>query len=342
MTADRVKTVAIVTIVSALVWLFAEARTLRVESLTATVAIQPGARALAYRVLDPDWTGVVELELAGPAGNIDALREAANESGFLLELGDELSAEPGSRVINLADALRRDRAFADLGVVIRRVTPERTEIETDELVELTIPVELDLEGIETVGDTAVDPAEITIALPASIASSMDAARPPIATVRIDPARLAEIAPGRPVEIRQVPIRSLGLPEDAWGIRFDEPRTVTVTLQLPRRTASHTIPEMPVYLSITPTDLTNWVVEIPPEDRVLTDVTLTGPAAVIAQIRRGDLPLTASVTLTTEDLALGITSAPVSLIGRPSGVVADIAGRTVAVTVTRRQAAPSPE
>lgn len=332
MNANTLRTALIVSIVSALVWLFAEARTLRVESITASVTIVTGARPLAFRSLDPDWQGVVELEVAGPAGNLDDFRTAATDGGFILELGDELSAEPGSRVINLADALRRDALIANSGLAIRRVTPERTQIETDTLVELTIPVELELDGIETVGDTTIDPTEITIALPTSVAQNVT----PRATARIDPARLAELEPGKPVVLRQIPIRSLGLPDDAWGLRFDEPRTITVTLQLPRRTATFTIPELPVYLSITPSDAANWAIEIPPEDRVLTEVTFTGPVAAIAQIRRGDIPLTATVHITTEDLARGITSAPVRLLGRPTGVVADIAGRTVAINATRRQ------
>jgi len=331
MTGERVRTLIIVTIVSVLVWLFAESRTLRMETLDVPVTVSEGGRALVYRILDEDWNGVVEMELTGPTAQIDELRALALDTGLELVLGGELPSDPGERDVDLRDALRRNATIDTSGITIRRVIPDQLRLEVDRLESVTVPVELDLGGVETVGPVRVTPSEITIGLPASIAATSD----PVATARIDPARLTALEPGERIELSQVPIRSLGLPEGTWGLRFDEPRLVSVSLELPARTGSHVIPELPVYVSLTPTDLSAWVVEVPPEDRVLTQVTVTGPLAAIGQVRRGDLPLTATVRITSDDLARGVQSAPVRIVGLPPGVVADLAGREVAVSVRRR-------
>lgn len=336
MNIEQVRTALIVSLVSVLVWLFAESRTLRVETLAVPVAIDVGGRTLVFRLTDGNaWAGVVEVELIGPVGLLDALRGPAGE-GVLLELGDELPGEPGLRSVDLREALRRDSLFADSGITIRRTVPETLGLEIDRLETVLLPVQVDLSGVETSGPVTVQPPEIEVRVPASFAGSL----PEAIIARLDPTRLAALVPGRRSELSQVPVELDGLPDGLWGLRLGETR-VTVALAVRARTQNLLIAELPILIELAPADIARWIVEIPPEDRVLTNLSLTGPGAAIDRLRRGEVRLRAVVSISSESLERGLERAPVELVGLPSGVVAEFAGREVRVTVRRRETPVSP-
>jgi hypothetical protein len=330
---ERVRTVLIVTVVTLLVWLFAESRTLRVETLEVPVEIGRGGQLLAFRIHPgQEWDASPEIELAGPTGLIEELRPRALD-GIMLELGDELPSEPGSWTVDLREAIRRERLFAESGVTVRRVTPASLEIEIDRLERVMLPVEVELSGLETAGPVSVEPPEVEVRVPATHAEDL----PDHATAKIDPARLATLSPGRRTELSQVPVILENLPPDLWGLRLVDAR-VTVELALRARTQSVQLAELPVWVELLPGDLAAWTVEIPPEDRVISGVTLTGPGAVIDRIRRGEVRPRAVVSLSTNDLARGVETVEVELVGLPPGVVADYAGGEVSVLVQPRGAA----
>lgn len=330
MKGEQIRTFIIVTIVTALVWLFAESRTLRVETITVPVQISLGGRTLVFRITDDtDWNSIVEIELAGPVGKIDDLRAAALD-GITLELGDELPNDPGVRTVDLRDAIRRDALFKDSGVSLRRVVPETIGLQVDRLETLRLPVEVDLAGVETSGPVRVTPPEVEVHLPASFVEGHEYH----AVAKIDTSRLSTLTPGRRAELSQIPIELNGLPEDIWGLRLVTPR-VTVSLTLRARTESMQLPELPVYIEMSPSDMTQWTVEIPPEDRVLSGVTLTGPGALIDRIRRGEIRPRAVVSILTGDLEKGVDHARVEIVGLPPGVVVDIGKPEVRVSAVRR-------
>lgn len=339
MKAETVRTALVVTIVTLLVWLFAESRTLRTQTVVVPVTLSAGGSASAFRLTDPDdWTGSIEVELAGPTATMDALRTAALE-GITLEIGDELPAEPGVRAVELIEAVRQDALFAESGVVVRRVTPRMLGLETDRMESLVLPVEVDLEGMQTSGPVSVEPPEVTVRLPVSISQGLDLH----ATAKVPPSRLSALTPGRRTEISQVPIEVEGLPEGAWGVRLQEPRAV-VNMAIRVKTESLTLREIPVRLSVIPADLAVWTMEMPPEDRVLEDVVVTGTKSAIEQIRRGDVVLGAIATVNLDasgaaeaDAAEREVDAPVRLIGLPAGVFSEIRDSSIRVTLRRRAA-----
>jgi hypothetical protein len=159
MKGETVRTLLVVSVVAVLVWLFAESRTLQTRTVTVPVEITPGGSGVAFRLLDPDaWPGTLELELAGPTGLIDALRGRSAEP-IVLELGEELPAEPGSRSIDLLDAIRRDELFADSGLTVRRVSPRLLDLQTVLLELHSLPAELDPDGLATVDLGGIGEAE---------------------------------------------------------------------------------------------------------------------------------------------------------------------------------------
>lgn len=340
MSGETVRTLVVVSIVTVLVWLFAESRTQRIETIAVPVELSAGGGGTVFRLVDADsWTGVVEMELAGPTALIDRLRSETLE-GVTLEIGDELPNEPGTRSVDVAEALRRDELFANSGVTVLRVLPGTVGLQTDRLDTLTLPVEVDLEGLETSGPVTVEPAEIVVRIPASIASGLELH----ARASVPPDKIAMLAPGRRAPISQVPIELDGLPEGVWGMRLMQPRVV-VTLALPVRTETLTLREIGVRLSVQPSDLALWSIEIPPDERVLEDVQISASVSVIQQIERGELTPGALALIdlggVPEDESVIERRVPVRLTGLPSGVSSDLGDRTVRVTARRRTASGGP-
>src|SRR5207248_10157585 len=107
------------------------------------------------------------------------------------------------------------------------------------------------------------------------------------TARIDRQSLANLPEGRRVVINNVPVE---LPE--WlrgveGVRV-QPATVSVAVTLRSRVASAVLPTVPVHIRLAPTETGMWDIQVPPESRLLTDVTVTGPSEDVEQIRSGKL------------------------------------------------------
>ena len=108
-------------------------------------------------------------------------------------------------------------------------------------------------------------------------------------------------------------------------------------------------EVPVRLSVLPADLAGWNLEVPPEDRVLEDLVLTGPVSAIEQIRRGEVApgaiaevdLAGLADLPADETGAIAREAPLRLIGLPSGVVADLEDRVVRVLLRKRGAEAEP-
>lgn len=343
MNAETVRTLVVVTVVAFLVWMFAESRTLRIETVAVPVEISAGGSMSAFRLTDQAaWPGSVEVELAGPTGLIDGIRARAIE-GITLEIGDELPGEPGARSVDLIDAVRRDELFEDSGLSIRRVTPRTVGLETDRLEPVTLQVEVDLEGLETSGPVTVEPSEVVIRLPAGVLNpdgGLASGAALRAVAKLPPSRLAALTPGRRSEISQVPVEIEGLDAGVWGARLVDSRVV-VTLALRVRTQSLTIPEVPVRLSVLPSLLAVWSVEVAPEDRVLPEVVLTGPVSAVERIRRGEAIIGALATVDispAEGEAAEVEgAATVRLVGLPAGVVSDLGDRTIRVVLRRRTA-----
>ncbi|USN98265.1 MAG: hypothetical protein H6810_08760 [Phycisphaeraceae bacterium] len=335
MKGETIRTFLIVTLVTLLVWLFAESRTLRAETLTVPVEISQGGRALVFRLTnESEWNSVVEVELSGPTGKLDQARGPLLD-GVNLEFGVELSSDPGTRSVDLREALRRSDVLADSGVTVRRVIPESIEIQVDRLESVMVPVEVQLPGVDTTGAVNAEPPEVEVRLPAAFVKDLAVH----AVAKVDPARLANLRPGRRTELSQVAVELTGLPQGIWGMRLVDPR-VTVSLALRAETQNLLLPELPVFIEMTPADVAAWQVEIPPEDRVVSGVTLTGPGAAIDRIRRNEVRPRAVVSISTEDLEKGVERAPVEIVGLPPGVVADPAVRQVRVIAKRRPAEPA--
>ena len=332
MTWARVKTGLVVAVLTLLVWVLAESRTLRTEQVTLVVTIaEEGDGASLVRVTDQSWGDEVEVTLVGSAAVVADTRERLGGQVTLM-VGRELPSAPGEHAVPLRDALRKNEALRDSGVSISEIRPESVTIEVDRAQNVTVPVATRLPPGRVDAPPRVSPATVTLRAPASAMEGIDPASLE-AVAEIDPALLDDIAPGREEVTSGVRLRAPAALGGAWHVSMAPPM-VDVTVVVRTRTRSHTIPRLPVQVLLPPPELGRWRIELAPEDTDLFDVVITGPSDAVERVASGEAPPVAVVSLSFQELAEGSGSKEARIVFLPEGVTAVVEDPTVGLTIER--------
>lgn len=271
-------------------------------------------------------------------------------SEILLRLSDnldpplfdlKLDLPPVDRVaIDLRNQINNLDVLQDAGVSVVEVTPAQLYLRVEERQEIEARVVADPDTPYAVaGQVLFDPPTVTLQGPSSAiqaiqdaaasaattsAATTSAAAPPIPTV------LAELPGDAPVGesvIRDVPLR---LPPDADDLTLSRSTvraTFTRAAEVPVRTTLQRV----LVRESTPAAMSGqFLVEI--DTTVINNVTIEGPADVVARIQRGDIGVEAHLVLDRDDQdlreptrrRLSITLPPnVTLIGEAPEVTFEI-------------------
>ncbi|GAB4546159.1 MAG: hypothetical protein Tsb0013_04740 [Phycisphaerales bacterium] len=298
--------VAMITVLTLVVWLFAEA-----ESLT---QVQTSARLRFADFGDPaellataeDFDENITITLRGSRGAIQRARTVL-DNAIILRPGDSgVPDADGLHLVSLRQALQAYAPLAQTGVVIEGVRPQRVEVRVDELVEIELPIRPDLTGIVTQGDTSVNPQRARLRAPRRDAATLEGAS---IIARVDPGAVNDSTAGPRTE--SVTLRLPASIADAPNVTLLTDRaTVAFTLRSTIRT--DTFPSVPVQVLLTPQSARTWAVEID-ERQQLIPVSLTGPGERLEQILSGNARLVAVLALSDIELSRGDTAKPVRLI-----------------------------
>ncbi len=325
----QVRLYAVVTFVAAMVWVVAEGHTLQRQTVDMRLELRSSASHLVVSEED-NWTGVIRVSLEGSAA---ASADAAGLTGATLavEAGQAgVPLEPGRHVVDMRALLRDLLAQRNDGLSVVAVEPPTVAVRVSELqlVEREVTVVLP-DGIEA-SSIEVSPPRVTLASAAGVLGEQTIAR-----VQIDAPSLSGQPVGQPLTLVEEPVHAV---DRQTGVGIDamaRPGTVSVTLTLQTRAQQWVIPTLPVVVQLAPTELSRWDVVIPEPDRVLRNVTLTGPGPLIDLYRRGDRRLSAVVSLGFEELERGIDRKDVEFVGLLPGVTASVEDREIRVTITPR-------
>lgn len=335
---SRVKSYGLVTVITAVIWVFAEAESLRTKQVWAEVMFQgdPSGERVIDVVDGQGWRGRVELTVEGSAAGLDRLQSRLNRQPIKLAPGmDGVSAESGEQSVELRVALRAHPDLREVGGTITKTDPPTVKVRVDQMVPRELRVEVQAPDGELDGVPETRPAKVRVRLPASDAASLGAEATAVA--KLDASMLSKLVPGRVETVTGVPV---ALP--AWivpGRARIEPPSVDVQLKLRSRTATVTVPSVPVQVRIAAVELGKWEIEIPETDRFIRDVKITGPSDLVNQVRTGEIKILATVSLGFEELERGITSKEVTFTDfsaqLPLKFEAD--NRVVRLTVRKREA-----
>lgn len=345
---SSVKTFSLIAFITVLVWLLAEAESLRTDKVQVRVAFRSGSDATLVRA-EPgqDFNGTVTIRLEGPTARVDALASALNKKEIVLEPGSEgVPAGPGHPTVALSTALRALPAIRDSGVSVVDTDPPTASIWVENLVVREAKVRIDLpdgQSLETVPEPS--PATVRVRLPENVLQSLP--QELTVPVPIDPDALKSLPEG----VRSSVKAAVELPEslrNLEGVKVT-PATIDVKLTLRAKTAMLTIPTVPVHLRLAPTEIGLWDIQVPENSRQLTDVVVSGPSDRIAEIKSGAAKPIAFVPLSFEELEKAAASGqpldkePI-FSDLPTSLKFDAKQKTIRLVVKRRETpsgSPSP-
>lgn len=328
-----------ITIVAALIWLFAEAQSVSERAIDVRITISaPSGGGLIVVANDPTWTGRASVRLQGARAAIDtAVRQLAD--GVTLLVGAPgVSSAIGRQVVDLRSAIISNPPLDRADVTIALVEPRTLELRVDELVRLEgVAVRAEIPGVQTVGDIVIEPVEATIVLPSAARDALGAGATALSlTARPTQASLQTISEGRPKRLEA----RLSLPAElanVIGARI-EPQTVMLSFTVRSTTESLTLPSVPVWPMAPPIEIARWDIAVEP--MLLRDVELTGSSDELERIRSGELRILATVQLSSDDLEQRITSKTPIIFGLSDSVRVVSTIAPVRLTITPRSAAPS--
>lgn len=341
---DRVKTILLVTAISAVVWLFAESESVRSRERRLTIEL-PSDPAAGLVMQTTDATATrdqvqISVTVTGSAAALAAFEAGAARTIKLTPDMEEMPRNSSDGEIDFRRVLRQHPLFANRGIAILRADPPTVRVDVYRIVELPRELRVSVVGmaVETDGVPVVTPATVKISGPDTVLANLPTDA--VALVRPDPADLARLVPGRPDKLSNVPVI---VPREIAGQmeRFVKitPATVSIEITVRNKRTSFIVGSVPV--QVTTPALVNRQWDVSVEQTFFSDVQASGPSELIEQLRRGEIRVLANVFLSADELEKGVTSKEAVFSTLPSTPLTfKSENPIVKLTVTRRPDEPA--
>ena len=335
---ERIQTWLIVTVISILVWLYAEATVLKQTSRQIQVQFDEATGNYAYQ---PFAAQSVQVQFKASNSEIRKFAQATARP-LIIPLEPDGSEAIEEKVVILSAALVKEH-LAEIGITDLTTTPETLPVVLRRLETINLPIRIDAAALDQVGGLAVAvPDRVSVTAPADVIERL---RNQAVTALLSNVPLNTDNPGREAVAVNVPLR---FPEaldltDRWSTA--EFRTIRVNYTPSGNNATTLRTRVPLYVNL-PVDQQNTYTVQPTDGRLfLRDVQLVGPADIIAAIDADDPRYELFAELRVADLESVAQSPSQTTIAYPEirgapGLTTDpdpLGG--IEVTVRRRPAGP---
>jgi hypothetical protein len=220
-------------------------------------------------------------------------------------------------------------------VTIKKVDPPTRLVRVDSMVEREVPLRFDAGALELESAAEMKPPRVKLRLPARDAAALN--ENSFASCVLDAAAASKLVPGRKESISALRVIAPTAIASASRV-VCVPAQADVSFTLRRRTATITLPSVPVHIQLAAGEQPNWDIRIDPKDQFLTDVKVSGPSDVIKQIEEKKLPMVAILQLSFTELEGGkLTAKEVVFTTMPTSLTFEAANKSVSFTATRKNA-----
>ncbi len=293
---DRVRTIVVVTMISVIVWLFAEAESLTEENFPVSIVfgVEEG-RGDVLVSTGPGFRNPVDIDVRGSRRAIGALRERALAQPIRVPPTTPLlRGRSGEVPVPIAVLLEQVPPFDGSGVRVLAAAPSTVDLTIVERRLVTIPVRPQVGGVDLEAEPVLEPASVQVWVPEAEADDL---LPGLAAVaRIDADVVGEGVDGGTV-LREVAIElPPGLPRGVELLRD------SVTAEFEVRSAIDSIAlgsAVPVQVAIPPRYVGDRAIALGAE--TIPGVVLSGPRDVLEQIGGAAAPIVAVVLVVGTDL-----------------------------------------
>lgn len=302
---NRIETVVIVSIVTVLIWLYAERESIRRGEIGAQIRlVAPAGQSLA---IEPNRFSVTI------AYRCSTNQEQRLKNLLAQPLVLEVEADPADsfRFISLRDRITKESPLARLGIEIDNVTPEGLQISIVRLTTVRMPIQVDAGDYQLAGPPTLDPQEAEVLLPLSAVPAASEQHLIVRLADVDRA----LQPGQSYRHRLPVVAPAQLPSPTTIT----PQTVEVSFAIASEKKQLTLKSVLIVLQTPPQLAAEYSVELPNDLRVLPEpVEVTGQSDKIDKLAQSPDQVKAILQLSGDDFARGITSKVVELT-LPEGV-----------------------
>jgi hypothetical protein len=326
---QRVETGLIVTLISVLVWLYAEGENVQAHNneRVRVAFVAEGGQELA---IDPQETEILA-SFRASTGEMSWLADRLRRGPLEIPIRPPQDSASPVQTLVLRDALQRS-AIGSLGINILDTNPVTMSVRVEPLVTRRVKVVAPPIDVQFAEPPTFVPDELTVTLPRSVADAA-AIAPLVARMDLLDLSAYDTNTDTSATVTVEPASELRTP---WT-RLSQP-TVQVRFNIRKLTDTVRLPNIPIRIAADPLTLQEYDIGLSASDLVVRDVRFTGAADEIEQIATGATRVWAELRLTREQIERAAsTNAPVMVtptVIAPEGVAAEVP-EPIPVTIRRR-------
>jgi hypothetical protein len=301
---ETLETVLVVSVIAALIWLYAEGETIRTEAKRVKVRFVAPTAGMVVS-LPGQTSGIaggavmdVQATLQASQADLPRIADWVRNNTVEIEVPAPTSADE-VRVVSLRDALNQS-PLTNLNAFVKEVTPESVSVRVQQLQTVELPIRIEQGELELSEEYApvVVPDKIVATLPADFAQQVsEQGLKLVARLdKLDSSTLEE-------DTTNVETVELDLPPELQGqpnVSLAQ-QTVEVRFLVRKLTEELLLPRVQVRLRITDDITGRYHIRIDPESQRILQVTVRGPSEAIQRIRENPSLVRASILIKMEDL-----------------------------------------
>jgi hypothetical protein len=343
---ESLETVLVVTVIAALIWLYAEGETVITQTRRVNVRFVAPTTGMAVSLTDQESSVVggavldVQAALQASQGDLPRIAEWVRNETVDIEVRVPSSTDE-VQVINLQDVLNQS-PLADLNAFIKETSPETVSVRVQQLRTVEMPIRIEKGDLELSDEAPplIVPDKVAVTMPANLAQLVsDQSIQLVARLDLLDRETLE------QDTLNVETVELNLPTELLNqshVNLSRPR-VEARFLVRRNTAEFTLERVQVRLRITD-DITGlYRIQIDPSSQRILRVKVRGPNEAVKRIENDPSLVRASILIKMEDLTNSANNhtAPLDIF-LPEGVkIVSVEPNLTTVTYTAEALNPQP-
>lgn len=269
---EKAQTYIFVTLITGLIWLYAESESLDTKQFYTQVEFGAGQKLL----INPQRSGQIVVTVEGPRGGMNELSDRLSRTPLQIQVQPDPTGQNLEQTIDLKQQLREHDVFRKLGFRLEKVDPPNLNVRVETYITRTLPIAVRTDGDVKISVPRVEPAEAKIEVPISYAAAVDNE-----SARIDAALQLDGVPLNQEQTVEVSLSFSDVVPAAEVTITPNAATVTVTVERAERDSKEL--KLPVEIRLPVAEMPKYAFELLNPDETVVSVSFTGPHDIIDQI-----------------------------------------------------------
>ena len=271
---EKAQTYIFVTLITVLIWLYAESESLDTKPFYTQVEFGAGQKLL----INPQRSGQIIVTVEGPRGRMTELYDQLSAKPLQIQVQSDPTGENLEQTIDLKQKLREHDIFKKLGFRLEKVDPPNLYVRVEPYITWTLPIAVRTNGDVQINanSTKIDPAEAQIEVPFSYAAAVYNR-----SARIDAVLQLDDVTLRQEQTKEVLLSFSDVVPAADVTITPNTATVTVTVESTERRSKEL--KLPVTIRYPIAEAPKYAFELMTPDETVVSVSFQGPLDVIKQI-----------------------------------------------------------